>query len=491
MIEHDISCTALPIPPSPPLVLLIEDDIVIAEYYKSYLTTEKITLIHLNTGQAALEYLQDIIPVAILLDLGLPDMNGIEILKYVQQQQLRSAVIVITAEDSFEVVVEVMRYGAFDFIKKPFLPNHLLTTLRKIINGQYLNESIPVNTPIKYQKVKKYHQFIGASPSMQEVYQTISKVSTSNAPVFITGETGTGKELCALALHQESPRKDKPFIALNCAAIPHGLMESELFGHVKGSFTGANHDRQGAASLANKGVLFLDEIGDMDLSLQRKLLRFLETSSFHKVGTHRIEKVDIRILCGTHRDPIAEIKAGRFREDLYHRLDVITLELPPLSERGEDVLLLAESFLKQFIQEEPNKYFKEFSLEAQKILLHYKWPGNVRQLRNTIHSVVLLNEGTMVTADMLLAKLAKNQPTSNEVTSHTKKISTSILSVEIMSGNTIRPLWQIEKDVLLKTIEYCNGSVEKAAKLLKIGPATIYRKKRRWKAQLINRTLSF
>ncbi len=487
-MEHDISYTIIQ-EDSPPLVLLIEDDIVIAEYYKSYLKTEQITLVHLQTGKAALEYLQDLIPVAILLDLGLPDMNGIEILKYVRQQQLGSAVIVITAEDSFDVVVEVMRYGAFDFIKKPFIPNHLVTTLRKILNGHNLNTPTNLNSPTKFKEIKQYHQFIGASPPMQEVYQIITKVSTSNAPVFITGETGTGKELCALALHQESPRKDKPFIALNCAAIPHGLMESELFGHLKGSFTGANHDRQGAASLANDGVLFLDEIGDMDLSLQRKLLRFLETSSFHKVGTHHLEKVNIRILCGTHRDPIAEIKAGRFREDLYHRLDVITIELPPLRERGEDMLLLANSFLETFTQAEPNKDFNEFSLEAQKILLHYKWPGNVRQLRNTIHSVVLLNEGKVVTADMLLAKLAKNQPEEPKVITSAELIQTAI-SVNIMSANTIRPLWQIEKDVLLKTIEYCNGSVEKAAKLLKIGPATIYRKKRRWKAHLLNHKLS-
>lgn len=324
---------------------------------------------------------------------------------------------------------------------------------------------------------------------MQKVYDKIQKISKSKASVFIIGESGTGKELCAQAIHKTSQRRDKSFITLNCAAISPYLAESELFGHVKGSFTGADRNRPGVASLADGGSLFLDEIGEMDLDLQRKLLHFIQNGTFQKIGNSKLETSDIRFLCATNRDPITEIEARRFREDLFHRLKVITILLPPLRQRGKDVLFLAQAFLNKYAQQE-QKSFKEFSLEAEEVLLHYQWPGNVRQLQNVVHNLVLLNEGEVITADMVLATLEEEPsyyPNSSASSANPPQPTTplqknphpTLFPLQI-PPKTIRPFREVEKDTILEALEYCNGKVEKAAKLLEISPATIYRKKQQW-----------
>jgi len=314
-----------------------------------------------------------------------------------------------------------------------------------------------------------YYDFIGVSKPMQTIYQIIDNVATSKASVFITGESGTGKELCADAIHKESQRKLKPFITLNCAAIPKDLMESELFGHVKGAFTGADKDRLGAASLADEGTLFLDEIGDMDLDLQVKLLRFVQTMTFKKVGSDKLEKVDIRLICATHLDPIKAIKAGRFREDLYYRLNVIFIKLPALRQRGDDILLLAKHFLMRYTLEE-NKSFVTFAPDAEACLKNYKWRGNVRQLQNIIHNIVVLNQGQVVTSQMLSTAL-ENSPTDLWPSSETP--SQPIVKIP--------PLWQAEKKLIEQAIELCGGNIAKAALMLEIDASTIYRKRREWK----------
>jgi len=261
----------------------------------------------------------------------------------------------------------------------------------------------------EFQKSEKrlsrehYHDFIGTSMPMQTVYQMIDKVAASKAPILITGETGTGKELCAEAIHKESKRADKPFVVCNCAAIPENLQESHLFGHIKGAFSGAMKDQKGLVSQADGGTLFLDEIGELPLLMQSTLLRFMQTKTFSKVGNHQLEKVDVRFICATNRNLLAEIEAGRFREDLYHRLNVIEIELPALRERGQDILRLAKFFLHKFAKEEQTD-IQGFNAEAEKKLLSYEWSGNVRQLQNTIQNVVLLNGGKVITAEMLAAK---------------------------------------------------------------------------------------
>ncbi len=455
-------------------ILLVEDDIRTARLYNFYLKNEPINLIHVDTGQDALKYLQEIVPQILLIDLGLPDMNGIDIVKHVKKNHLDCILIVITAEDSIDVVVDTMRNGVFDFIKKPFLANRLVTTLRQVIK---IHHSRSCFIPPKTQN------FIGNSSSMQDVYQTIERVAKSKASVFITGETGTGKELCAQEIHKTSQRWDKPFIVLNCASIVRDLMESELFGHVQGAFTGAEKNREGAVSLADGGTLFLDEIGELDLDLQRKLLRFLQQSTFHKVGSNYEEKVDIRIICATNRNPQIEINNDCFRYDLYCRLNTITIKLPPLHERDEDVQFLAKTFLKKYSNIEQKK-FKDFTPKAKQILTEYEWPGNIRQLKNVIHNIVLLNEGTIVTSEILLAKLESElfyNPTNK--TEEFTVIEQPNNDLEPISPDTvedsIRPLHEIEKEMIMKAINIC-GNVVKAAELLGISKSNIYKKRKAW-----------
>ncbi|MDM8565345.1 sigma-54 dependent transcriptional regulator [Candidatus Halobeggiatoa sp. HSG11] len=453
-------------------ILLVEDFIEFAELYKYFLRKEPIDLTHVTTGSEALKNIQEISPEVILLDLTLPDMNGMEILKHAQQ--LNITVIVTTSKSSIDTAVEVMRNGAFDFLEKPVKQNRLIVTLRNALHLNSLNKTVE-----SFQKFNRsnYYDLIGTSPLMRTVYQMIDTVADTKASVFLNGESGTGKELCAAALHKQSQRQEKPFVVLDCAAIPKELIESELFGHVKGAFTGAMSDREGAALSADSGTLFLDEIGDMDLSLQTRLLRFVQTGTFHKVGSDKQIKVDVRFICATNRDLQEEIEAGRFREDLYYRLNVINIHLPPLRQRGSDILLLARYFLSKHSKEE-NRQFHGFTDETEQILLNYNWPGNVRQLQNYIYKLVILSEEDMpeITADMLL-------PFSDDTEEHHSEEQIIPMSVD-----NIRPLWQTEKEVIEQAIELTNGNISEVARRLEISTPTIYRKLKRWNKQ-VKRTI--
>lgn len=316
-----------------------------------------------------------------------------------------------------------------------------------------------------------FYGFIGSSTAMQVVYRMIEQASTSKATVFITGESGTGKEVCAQAIHRASQRADKPFVALNCAAIPKDLIESEVFGHVKGAFTGATSDRDGAARQANGGTLFLDEIGEMDLRLQGKLLRFLQTGEFQRVGSSRSEKVDVRIVAATNRDPLFEVDAGRFREDLYYRLHVIPITMPALRERGEDIIEIALSFLLAFSAEE-GRHFTGFSPEAGRMLLNYDWPGNVRQLQNVIRNIVVLNEGERVLPEMVPPPVGGRWARPNGFRKPNQPAPGSV------SG--IRPLAEVEREAIETAIALCEGNIPRAAVLLGVSPSTIYRKRMAW-----------
>ena len=455
-------------------VLLVEDSASLAVVYQEYLREQDYQVVHVDTGKAALEAIASDIPDAILLDLQLPDMNGKNILDEVNARGLPTAVIVITAHGSVDVAVEIMQSGAFDFIEKPFTADRLFVTLENALKRQNLEEIVDL-----YRR-DRFHGFVGAALSMQSVYQIISSASSSNATVFITGESGTGKEVCAQAVHDESPRGDKPFIALNCAAIPRDLMESEIFGHVKGAFTGAVAAREGAAVRADGGTLFLDEICEMDLELQSKLLRFIQTSTFQKVGGNALQSVDIRFVCATNRDPMEEVRNGRFREDLYYRLHVIPIELPPLRQREDDVVLIARHLLRTYTREE-NKHFERFAPETESILRAFDWPGNVRQLQNVIRNIVVLNDQVVVTPAMLPPPLSDISASAAPAAVKSGADKGDILATAAISVDpAIRPLWQIEKQVIEQTIEHCNGNIPKAAALLEISPSTIYRKRQQW-----------
>jgi two-component system, repressor protein LuxO len=461
-------------------VLLVEDTPTLSRVYAEYLRKDGYAVAPVETGAEALRHIADGAPRIVLLDLQLPDMHGMEVLKKVAEQALPCAVIVITAHGSVNVAVEAMRYGAYDFLVKPFTSERLLVTVRNAMERLRLAQIVDTfETDIAR---RRYHGFVGSSLTMQSVYRIVDNAASSKATVFITGESGTGKEVCAEAVHRQSPRRDKPFIAINCGAIPKDLMESEIFGHTKGAFTGAVSDRAGAAARADGGTLFLDEICELEANLQTKLLRFLQTGSFTPVGGSRLQKVDIRILCATNRDPLKEVEDGRFREDLYYRLHVIPIHLPALREREDDVLEIARHYLSTYAAEE-GKAFKGFSPEAESIVRFYHWPGNVRQLQNVMRNVVVLNDGDLVTPEMLPPPLPQRpvaQP-SRPITISTPAAENGHAHLPVPQA--IRPLWEVEKDTIESAIDACDGNIPRAAALLEISASTIYRKRLSWQAE--------
>ena len=335
------------------------------------------------------------------------------------------------------------------------------------------------------EKSATFRGFIGKSEKMKRIYDMINNIGRSSATVFITGESGTGKEVAAKAIHAVSGRAKGPFVPLNCGAIPADLLESEVFGHLKGSFTGAIGNKMGAAEAASGGTLFLDEICEMELGLQTKLLRFLETSKIQPVGAVSAKCVDVRILCATNRDPLEEVRAGRFREDLYYRLHVVPMHMPPLRERGEDISVIAEQVLHRLSTEE-NRNFERISPEVLRIFSHYPWPGNVRQLLNVMRHVVVLNDGPFVLPEMLPVEILEEMPLVDEVP-EAKQVSAAPSG--IFEGGELSELGhfvgltlaQFERRFVEATIQECNGSVPEAARMLDVSPSTLYRKRESWK----------
>ena len=487
-----------------PSVMLVEDSPSLAEVYKQYLSKEDITLFAARNGQEAIDSMERHSPELVLLDLKLPDIPGEDVLKHIKRQSPSCSVIIITAHGSIDIAVDLMRLGANDFLQKPIDAARLLTTVRNCLENMKLR-SLVANLSDKYDR-GKFHGFIGSSMPMQAVYKTIEAASSSVATIFITGESGTGKEVCAEAIHKQSARKKEAFIALNCGAIPKDLIESEIFGHVKGAFTGALSERKGAAEQANNGTLFLDEIGEMDMDLQTKLLRFIQSGIVKKVGGTKEIKLSVRFICATNRDPLAQVQQGTFREDLYYRLNVVPIHLPPLRERNGDITQLAKYFLNKYSESE-SKNFKDLSKEVIKAFSEYDWPGNVRQLQNIIQNVVVLHDNKHVELKHLPAPFnTSGVTTSTSLTNNSQQkniIPTPAVTDEIsthatpqnhplagqsnwsearpvFSAEQIRPLAESEREIIEHAIHACDGNIPKAAALLEVSPSTIYRKKQAW-----------
>ena len=469
-------------------VLLVEDTPALARTYQGFLRDEPYAIRHVETGAEAMAAIAEQVPAAILLDLKLPDMDGMDILETVAADLPDCAVVVITAHGSINTAVEAMRAGASDFLVKPFSAGRLKVTLKNVLDKQKLVKTVEIyRERIDRQE---FEGFIGSSLGMQAVYRSIESAAASDASVFITGESGTGKEVCAQAVHRLSRRRSGPFVPINCAAIPRELMESEIFGHVKGAFTGALAERQGAAKLADGGTLFLDEICEMDPLLQSKLLRFIQTGGFTKVGGSRAEQVDVRFVCATNRDPLAEMEAGRFREDLYYRLHVIPIHLPPLRERDGDVMEIARSLLLDYAEHE-GKAFRSFDPEAETALSRYPWPGNVRQLQNVIRNIVVLHSGEVIVREMLpeFRDPSAEPPTGRTaVAGHEPSPTGAASSAEPRDpadlgelAKLIRPLEQVEREAVERAVDLCGGDVRKAAVFLGVAAATIYRKLKAWR----------
>ena len=464
-----------------PTVLLIEDTMSLARLYEQYLSTVDVQVRTVETGRAGLDVINNDPPDLVLLDISLPDLNGLDILRHINENEIQTTVVVITANGSINVAVEAMRDGAYDFLVKPFNAERLRVTVKNGLERRALADLVD-----QYKETTRgaFDAFIGGSPAMQAVYKTIEAAAHSKATVFIEGESGTGKELCAVAVHRQSTRGNGPFLAINCGAIPRELMESEIFGHRKGSFTGAHEDRDGAAMLADGGTLFLDEICEMDLDLQTKLLRFIQTGTYQRVGDPIARKVDVRFVCATNKDAMREVELGRFREDLYYRLHVIPITMPPLRDRAGDVLEIARRFLVDYAQEE-GKSFHSFDARTAMILSSYSWPGNVRQLQNIIRNIVVLNEGEMVTPDMLPAPLSTVEPIAAPVriNATAEKPAPDGQAASLpRSKSEIRELWEVEKETIETAIEICGGNIPQAAGYLGIAPSTIYRKRASWQS---------
>ncbi|MBD1390769.1 sigma-54-dependent Fis family transcriptional regulator [Neiella sp. HB171785] len=466
-------------------ILLVEDSDSLAAVYQAYLADEPAQLTRVASGEAAIRAMTDNPPSVLLLDFKLPDMNGLDVLQWLSGQRFEPVVIMITAHGSIDVAVDAMRLGAIDFLEKPFDGARLQVTVRnamKLSRLQNLVEGYEADSARS-----SFQGFIGGSLVMQQVYKMIEAVAPSKATVFITGESGTGKEVCAEAIHKQGPRANKPFIALNCGAIPKELMESEIFGHVKGAFTGAQRERKGAASLADGGTLFLDEIGEMDMDLQTKLLRFVQTGRFQRVGGSAEETVDVRFLCATNRDPWQEVQAGRFREDLYYRLYVVPIHLPPLRDRGQDVLAVGQMLLNQYAKDEGKK-FRRFCHDVKLVLSRYQWPGNVRELQNVVRNICVLNDGEQVLVEHLpqnlsakLDELLPERELSGDLEFEMEQTTEFVIEEE--PQQVVRPiqsLWLTEKQAIEQAIDHCDGNIPKAAELLEVSPSTIYRKKQSW-----------
>ncbi|MBP1839597.1 sigma-54-dependent transcriptional regulator [Formosa algae] len=382
-----------------PKILVIEDEAAIRRVLVKILTEENETY-HLDEAEDGLVGIEKIKKDdydLVLCDIKMPKMDGVEVLEAVKLIKPEIPMVMISGHGDLDTAVQTMRLGAFDYISKPPDLNRLLNTVRNALD----RKELVVENKILKTKVSKNYQMIGESPAIASIKEIIEKVAPTDARVLITGANGTGKELVAHWLHQKSVRAKGPMVEVNCAAIPSELIESELFGHVKGAFTSANKDRAGKFEAANGGTIFLDEIGDMSLSAQAKVLRALQESRVQRVGSDKDIKVDVRVVAATNKDLTKEIEEGRFREDLYHRLAVILIQVPALNDRRDDIPLLVEYFSEKIAKEQGSTK-KEFSKDALKLLKSYDWSGNIRELRNVVERLIILSDLTVEESDVKL-----------------------------------------------------------------------------------------
>jgi DNA-binding NtrC family response regulator len=466
-------------------VLLVEDTPSLAMIYQSVLRRAGHDVTVALTGGAAQTMFASGRHPVVLLDLMLPDADGLDLLRDMNAAMPATKVIVITANGSVDRAVQAMRAGAFDFLVKPFDERRLVSALENAFAARRAADQ-PAPKPNAHAGAGAgFHGFVGSSAPMREIYGAIGAIARSTATVFITGESGTGKEICAQAIHALSHRADKPFVPLNCAAIPHDLLESEVFGHLKGSFTGAIADQKGAAATADGGTLFMDEICEISLDLQAKLLRFLQTSTIQPVGAPKPRKVDVRILCATNRDPATEVRAGRFREDLFYRLHVVPIRMPPLRMREGDAVEIAESLLRAAAREE-GKSFSHLSPATAEIFRAHPWPGNVRQLQNVVRNVVVLHDGTEVTPRMLPADLTAEiarGPIMPARADHGGAGMSRTALRALLEPLVGVPLAELERELIEACIARCGGSIPRASRMLEVSPSTLYRKRSAWDAQ--------
>ncbi len=434
-------------------ILIVEDDRNTLEGLAEILSMENYEVVKAIDGKSALREVKSSMFTVMLTDLILPDFDGLELANQVWNEQKDLLVVMMTAFGSVKHAVGAMKKGIYDYLTKPIDIDELLIVLKKAIN-QYKLRSEYNSLKDKIEKKYQYENIIGGSGKMQEVFRKVSKISESDATILIRGESGTGKELIARAIHFNSPRKNKKLMEISCSSIPETLLESDLFGHEKGSFTGAHKTMKGKFEIADGGTIFLDEIGDLSLNVQVKLLRFLQEKKFNRVGATGFISVDVRVLAATNADLEEKMKKGKFREDLYYRLNVIPINIPALRDRPEDIGPLIEHFLQIFV-EKNNKKIEGINSEALDICMKYSWPGNVRELENAIENAVVLTENKSISPEDLPFYIKASRSNSN------------LPDFSQMEGMTYRDqLEYAEKLIIKKALDKAKGNKTHAAKRL-------------------------
>jgi DNA-binding NtrC family response regulator len=440
-------------------ILVVDDEKNIREGLAQSLEMDGYSVQIAENGNAAWELINSNEIDLVISDLKMPGMSGEELLKKVSSAYPTVPVIILTGHGSIETAVQAMRDGAFDFVTKPvnldrlsLLSKRALSNRELVLKHQALEEEVS-----KLSQKRSYAKIIGKSSQMQQVLEVVEQVAQTKASVLITGESGVGKELIADAIHHLSRRKDKPLVKVHCAALSESLLESELFGHEKGAFTGALSRKRGRFELANAGTIMLDEIGEINQSIQIKILRVLQEKRFERVGGEETVEVDVRIVSATNRDLRKEIEEGNFREDLFYRLNVVHVHVPPLRERKEDIPLLASSFLKEFA-EENGKEIDGMDSKVRTVLYNYSWPGNIRELRNCMESSVVMAKGRIITFEDLPPSVASGEEGS---------------SIRLQLGISME---QAEKELIQSTLFYAKGNKSKTAEILGIGRKTLHRK---------------
>jgi two-component system response regulator AtoC len=449
-------------------VLVIDDDETIRHFLPRELKAEGYQVLTADSGRAGLQILEKEPADLVLLDIRLPDLSGIQVLEKIRAQWPEQIVVMLTGEPEHETAVQAMRLGARDYLTKGKpIREELLLVLERELEARQLGREVQHHRQEKSQKFSR--EFVrGQSAAMEAVYTVVDQVAESDSTsVLIEGESGTGKELIAHRIHELSARRDKPLLEVNCAAIPRELLESELFGHEKGAFTDARQQKQGLLELANGGTLFLDEVGEMSLTIQVKLLRVLERMTFKRVGGTKDITVSVRVISATNQNLETMVREQRFREDLYFRLKVVPIRVPPLRERREDILPLARHFLAQF-NRQFGKTFEAIDPGAEQILLTYPWPGNIRELRNLFERIVLLSQGTRILTQHLTTAIAP-QPARGDATS-LDTLRSVLEEGQIPDGgfDLEGVLGQIEREIIQRALDRSSGNQSRTAGLLQM-----------------------
>jgi DNA-binding NtrC family response regulator len=452
------------------LVFIVDDEQAISKLLSYWIKDKwKYDVEIFANGEDVLKKLH-LKPDIVLLDIMLPGLDGLETLKRIKQLDQDLPVIMLSAQGSIEVAVESLRLGAFDYFAKPIDLQKLEPALRNAIKNYDLLKEVQ-NLKDEIKKEYSFDNIISADSKMQEVFKLVTKVLNNDITVLIYGESGTGKELIARAIHYNGRRKDKPFVVVNCASIPRELLESELFGHEKGSFTGAHQRKLGKFELANGGTIFLDEVGELEMLLQAKLLRVIQEKEFERVGGIELIKTDVRIISATNRDLKQAVELKQFREDLFYRLNSFPIFIPPLRHRKGDILVLAQHFLENF-NKKLNKTIKGFSKRGLKLIYEYPWPGNIREMENTIERCMIISDREIIDMEDLPAHLRETDTMIN-----------IDYAGPLFSDDTIIPFEKLKEEAIRHALNVTKGNIVEAAKKLQLGRATIYRLMEKYKIE--------